>query len=213
MTEYDVTIAERLSRAFPASEATPDWTSIRRATRPRRRIPVAAATLVLAVALGLLPALGVGRDFLGLWRSDEADYGYNVAVVETRAGRVEFRASRGLAMGLSVWVDGRRVAWGSMSDERLTGGDGAEGPRYIGFFAGSYAGGQYAVSPVAAEVRRVEVLLADGTKMAATIVPPPSSVNTELRFYYVVLPPRPRITHVRALDATGAVLEQHPPTR
>lgn len=159
-----------------------------------------------------MPALGVGRNLFWFERESGAEYGYVVAAGDSEDGHWELRATHGQWLGTSAWLNGTLRSSSGGPDESLH-GIGTNGPRYLGYHAGTLGPRTFFVfGEVANEVARVESTTATGETIPTRIASPPEEVETDLRFYYAVTntarnsPPLPLT--ITAYDANGNVLQR-----
>lgn len=69
------------------------------------------------------------------------------------------------------------------------------------------AGAELVGGPVAAEVARVLVVTDAGSEVAAETIPAPAELGLPIRFFVAQLPAGEDMAHLRALDASGRLLE------
>jgi hypothetical protein len=84
---------------------------------------------------------------------------------------------------------------------------------WVGFSYGSLfprASVSIVTGPVAKQVPVVQIEFADGTTALATVVPAPSSLGSNISFYYLIVRPRPLPTAVVAMREDGSVIVRRP---
>jgi len=82
--------------------------------------------------------------------------------------------------------------------------------RWVGFLSGGLSDTteRLVVGPVAAGVSAVDVRLASGADIAATMVPAPKELGLRLGFYTVTHPATDELTAIVALASDGKVLQE-----
>ncbi len=225
MADSDPALAHVLDALLPRGVADGEWGRLVRDARGRRRrLAVAVVTVAL---LGLVPLTAIAADngwwFFGTPLAAPAPLGDVVTVESGHSNGVPWAMTAYQTTNQEVCVSivpnpptGQPTAGSAtmLGCSAVRGSPGAQNAAAtaVGLVSTAFKGADGTVDeivggPAAADVARVVVVTGSGPETTADTIPAPAQLGLPIRFFLAELPSESEVQSVRALDASGNVLQ------